>query len=521
MKTTSLLLSAALLAAVGLLAFPSVQPAAGSPQGDAAAATEDVLHMLDGRVLRGRILAEDASRVDFEYRDPASGITARLSFAKSEVGIIERGVPAAAAPRPGPALKPAPASPPRVKDHEQSLHHRPGEAVYETPARTYGVRRGGASEALPMLYVIPMKGQMGTDIHVDVYREMVSDIRTVAPDYLVLKMHSIDQENRTVNRISTIEWDLTGSPHLDMYRELVHLFHDDLRDVKQALWIEDSLGVSSVIALAWDRLFIRPEGHLGGAGAAAINFVAVKGDANMFGKFREAYMAWLRGFAEYGDLDIRLVDAMVRPGVAMSATWKGREVEWRLDDTGEYLVDAGACKLCSACNGSSPDDCQRWSGTICACNNLTFPAKLAEDLLVVDGVAEDLDDVALLLGLREYRVAKGNAEAIFEQHRQGWRASADACVEWLRDFEQYLGWANGDETLKYLGLAKGRLEKVLAAMQRYGAVELRMLQEFGITPFALQTQIEVLKEQIRALQQGGGRRGGGGGAGRGGGMGGG
>jgi hypothetical protein len=361
--------------------------------------------------------------------------------------------------------------------------------------RTFGVRRG-EDATLPLLYVIPMKGQMGTDINADVYREMLADIRAVAPDRLIIEIESRDSEERTVNRVKPEDRGLHSSTFLDMYREIVHVFHDDLRDIPQSVWIRDSQGVSSIVALSWGSIYMQPGARLGGLGRVAVNFLAVQGDANMFGKFREAYMAWLRGFAEYGDLDTVVVDAMVIPGKKLSATWKGRRVEWKLSDEGEYLVDGS--------DGST----------------VSFNAKTAEDFILSDGTAESLDDLALMLGFREYRLAQGKAESIFEGHREGWRRSLDQCTEWFRDYEQYLGWANGDETLKYLGMAKGTLEKVLRAMERYKAVEVRLLMD-GVDKFSLVTEIEVLKERIRALQQGGGGGNRGGGNSRGGGMGGG
>jgi hypothetical protein len=57
-------------------------------------------------------------------------------------------------------------------------------------------------------------------------------------------------------------------------------------------------------------------------------------------------------------------------------------------------------------------------------------------------------------------------------------------------------------------------------MERYKAVEVRLLMD-GVDKFSLVTEIEVLKERIRALQQGGGGGNRGGGNSRGGGMGGG
>ncbi|MHC4273698.1 MAG: hypothetical protein ACYSUR_08525, partial [Planctomycetota bacterium] len=56
--------------------------------------------------------------------------------------------------------------------------------------------------------------------------------------------------------------------------------------------------------------------------------------------------------------------------------------------------------------------------------------------------------------------------------------------------------------------------QIIKAMERYRAVEIRWQRDFGVTKFALEIQVEQMKEQIRALKQGrGATRGGGAGGG--------
>ena len=85
-----------------------------------------------------------------------------------------------------------------------------------------------------------------------------------------------------------------------------------------------------------------------------------------------------------------------------------------------------------------------------------------------------------------------------------------------------MGWANGEDAVKYLGSAKGNLEKIVRAMRSYPAVEARWEKDFGMSRMRLEIMIEQMKEQIAGMRNRGrnGRGGGGGGSGRGGGLGG-
>ena len=77
--------------------------------------------------------------------------------------------------------------------------------------------------------------------------------------------------------------------------------------------------------------------------------------------------------------------------------------------------------------------------------------------------------------------------------------------------------AGGGETLKWTGRAKRDLQQIIRLMERYKAVEIRWQTDMGQTKFALEIQVEKMKEQIRALKSSRRTGGGGGGGGYGGG----
>ncbi|MBT8486315.1 MAG: hypothetical protein KJO43_12100 [Phycisphaerae bacterium] len=442
------------------------------------AVTEDVLVMNDGRELHGTIIEERPDAIVFQVVDAASGIRTKVTYFRSEIAEIHEDIVREA-----------------VAETKQPTRRRVSTSEPEDePVRTFGARRADAgNENLPSFYIVPMKGQMGTDVNTDVYKDMVDDIRDHDPDILVIEMECFDEADMLYSLVGREEQGLTD---FDEFRKLINLFHDELGDIRQVMWVKDSVGVSSTVALAWDELYMAPQARLGGLVKLQEIGFEKWADDDVRGKMTAAFMSWVKGFLEYGGYSLMLADAMVRPQYTLSGRWQGREVIWTLDTDGDYIVD------------DSDEE------------TAEFRAKSAEDLCISDGTVENLDDLALLLGMREYRVLDGGGETMFEDYQESWRRTLENCKTWLLDYEQFLGWANGEDTLKYLGQAKGRLEKVLAAIERYNAVEVRLGMEAGIRKFDLITLIEQLKERIRALRQanrGAGRGGGGRGIGGGGG----
>ena len=468
-------MNVALIATIVALFTPTTNQALA--QADDDQNTEDILYLVDGRVLHGQIISETKDEVVFNITvNRKANLFAKMTFSMTEIESIERDVSFD-----GQIDQAA-----KKKKTHRSLSY----SEDDTDKRGFGrLRASSDAEDVPSFYIVPMKGQMGTDIHAELYKDLIDDIREVNPDYIIIELKCQDSEDRLYTRWGDEEEGFHGSTYLDVYRDLVNIFRDDLRDIPQVMWIHDSMGISSVLATAWENMYMKPEARFGGIASAAANFANVA-DVEVHAKFREAYMAWLKGFAENGKYALEIIDAMVRPEFTLSASFKGREVVWELSRNGEFLVDGNE------------------KATV------YFRAKEAEDLLISDGTAETLDDVALLMGLREYRVVDGRSHEVVERYTKGWRRSLVNCKALWNDYGMHLGWASGDETLKWLGRAKRDLENILKAIDRYEAVEIRLLEDMSLKRFDLVTLIEVLKERIQALKKGqrggGGRRGGGG-----------
>ena len=450
----------------GSIGLMSTQAATGLPVPD------DILFFEDGREWHGQIIEETDDTLVFLLQTSGS-ISTRMEISKSDLlqpGGIVRGVAEEASSRSKVDVPPSPV--------------KPGTPAEETH---FGTRRSEVVDAsLTTFYVVPMRGQFGTDCHLDVYEKMVDDIRDQSPDYLIIEIDCKDDEEEGIwNQHDSAE---ESTMDTDMFRLMADLFHDSLRDIPQVCWVKDSQGMSSLIALSWSELFMHPEARLGGVAKAAAMFENVKSDANKYGKFREAFMGIMKGIALNGRRmnTSELVDAMIRPEVFLSATWEGRAVHWLSSKNGEYLVDGNDKAV------------------------VEFNAKRAEDFFVSTGTAEGLDDVALLLGIREYHVINGKSEDIYEGYVTDWRRAMERAREAYEDYQQYLGRATGEDELPYVSRAKRELETMRSIIERYPAVKIRL----GMDIRQLDQMIMQLKERIIALRQRD-RNGRGGGGGRG------
>lgn len=430
--------------------------------------TEDVLYMLDGRELHGHILSETSTSVVFELVNRRLHLKTRVTLSKDDIGKYDRGVPIDGAQQAG--------------------------AAAEKPADTGGSRSTSrrtsapeSAEPVPVIYVVPIKGQMGTDIHPDIFKKVVEDIHEQNPDVVIFELDSSDYPDLLIPEAEDSR-ETRGVFMMEEFRELVEMLKGELSDVRQVMWVEDSVGFSSMLALSWGELYMTPEARLSGLRSVIDTSGADKwSDADVRAKMSAAYTAFVKAFLEYGGYSMEIADAMLWPENTLSASFRGREVIWSPNMQGEFVVDSDGEKT------------------------VAFRAKTAEDLLISDGTVENVDDLAFLLGYREYELVGDKGRNLLERYVDQWHKAFEQTKEWYADYNQHLSWASGAEQLKWLGRAKRDLEQIISAMKRYKAVEVRWQTDMGTTIFELEILVEQLKEQIRALKQGSGGYGGGGG----------
>jgi len=477
LRTTRTLALAALVGGLGVLAMPTVTSGSTAMITTVAEETEDVLYLRDGRVLRGKILEEDQFQIRFEVVDRKLDLRTKLTIFRDDVIRIER---------------------------DQAVKTEAGDAGAGDDAS--GGEAGQAGDAqkeidpsVPKLYVIPIKGQMGTDVRPEVYDEIIEDVKAADPDCIVFELdcdafdYNAIEDGQGIARGHRLEY-----YNFEEYRELATSLKNELSDYRQVMWIKTSRGVSSILALAWNEIYVTEGGLLDG-----LYFIdAITGgwqDDDVRAKMQAAFSGIVKGFMELGGHDLDLGHAMMFPEAKLSCSFKGREVLWHLDDTsGEIIVDQS-------------DEA-----------TAAFTAANARDLGIaeemVQGAEDDqFSDLAFLLGYREYQRVGENGVKLVNEYIEDWRAMYDHAEQLWRDYQQYRGWAQGEDTVKYLGRARGSLEKILAAMRRYKAIEMELERNYGLSIVQLELMIEEIRNTIRDIrnQERNRGRGGGGGGGRG------
>ena len=343
------------------------------------------------------------------------------------------------------------------------------------------------SDRAPVVYVIPLFGQMGTDIHPEIYEDVIKDANEIDPDLIVFHLKSADIDtNFHIQNDDRREFGLWQN--MEMYRDMMTELKSELpRDAEQIMWIEDAVGPSTLLALGWPRIYMSEDARLWGLNAVQ-RFADGWDDPDVRAKMYAAWVGIASGFAEAGGHPLELTRAMIEPPAVLGVTFDGRDVVWKGDLKDTIWTVDGSTEQVARFNSDS-----------------------AENVMLSQGTAIDLNDLMFLLGYREgaYERADSGKE-IVEEYIEDWRRAFARCESLNKDVRDRLSGG----TIQDLGAAKGYLEKILSAARRYPAVAARLERDYGITIDGLTLQIEQIRKQItdnrrngRSGRSGGSKRG--------------
>ncbi|MCH2154044.1 MAG: hypothetical protein MK089_11955, partial [Phycisphaerales bacterium] len=395
------------------------------------AVAKDIIHTSDGRVLHGEIVGETERQIIFRYEDPALGIKTNIRLPKSAIEKIERNV------------QPAPT------EQEEAASGTPADAGSDAPATSAVETNSSDSSAATKFYVVPFKGQVGTDITARIYEDIIEDIKEKRPDVVILELSSSDIEDVfSEGAVDIIEGEYKPQERNDWDKKNMQgirlMFNDDLpRDIDQVIWVKDAVGSSSVLAMAWPDMYMSPEAKLGGMDAYVRMYRNAAGDAHVAAKFGDAAFGWLKGITDYGiDPDDpnesrdKLIEAMAKPEKKLSVSWMGRKPWWRATTNGDKVIDP---------SDKAAAMLEAWQ---------------CEDFCLSDGTAETLDDLAVLLGERQYQLVEGIAAELVQKHHDEWRAAWEKAVKAYADFQMWMGRVNGPNALGNLRKAESSLRRL-------------------------------------------------------------
>ena len=321
-------------------------------------------------------------------------------------------------------------------------------------------------EKITSVYVIPMIGQMGTDVNEIQMEDVIEDVLEHNPDLLIMRIKSADIG--TNYHLPSYDKKERGMMKLEEYRDMIRQLQNTLGHIRQVAWVEDCVGVSTLAAFSWPEMYVSPEGRLWGM-QMLFDGAQNWSDADVREKMEEAWEGIGRGFLEmggHGEFSRELGSALIDPTKTLSADFKGRKVIWRPDTKGTWLIDDSDKKV------------------------PLFDAETAEDTLLSDGIVESLDDLMFMLGYREYEPITTGQEMI-ETYKKNWRRSYEACLTNLADIQAGRFGGSNDQLRQLLG-QKRLWEEILRHMRRFSAVERRLEQEAGLTKDRVELRIDVV-----------------------------
>ena len=332
------------------------------------------------------------------------------------------------------------------------------------------------AEKLKSVYVVPFKGQFGTDIHPACYEDILKDLEAKRPDIIIFELESAD-----IDRVEYMGEDprdagvFSAASDDTMMRKLLRDFKDKHGYAQQYMWVRDSVGYGSLLAFSWPNMYMAPSARLFGLSRVASFWTRVE-DPEVRAKFREAAVAIINGFLSSGGYDLKIGEAMLRPEMLLSASYKGRKIEWREDTKGHWVVDGR-------------DDA-----------TAGFSAESAEELGLSKGSADSLDELLFVLGIREFDRVPDDGETLHKKYVDEWRKAYDQCGKLIEESNVAQEDAQSANPKGNLNKAKSALSRVLGLMKKYPPLEVRLQME-GTSILAVETELLRLNEQIRALSQ--------------------
>jgi hypothetical protein len=354
--------------------------------------------------------------------------------------------------------------------------------------------------------IIPMQGQMHTDINHTVFASVVDRIKTLDPDLIIIEIFSRDWRSDWIQMMGQGNPWYQDPDELNRHYvakdliDIVKVFNLQLKGIKQVAWVKDSAGPSTMLALSWSTLYMSPDARLQGTFQATRQAYSIK-NVDTRGKILEFNQAHSEYLANAAERNTALLRAFIDPPEKLSGTWVGQKVRWQNDTDGDFIVDDG--------NGVP-----------------RLTATLATEVGISRAVTPTRNAVLLAEGIREYHtVGQDITDEILRQNVE-WRSDYDKLLEAMSRAEIYMDLANGEQTAKYLRNQMNSYKKALRILnnspgythpwiQPLGVALRSSRSQPGIDAKTLERWIEQIEERLQQLRDNdGGGRGGGGGGGR-------
>jgi hypothetical protein len=356
----------------------------------------------------------------------------------------------------------------------------------------------------PSVLIIPMEGQMHTDINHTVYANVADRIKALNPDLIIVEIFSRDWRSDWIQMMGQGNPWYQDPDELNRFYiaedllDIGKVFSVELKGIKQVAWVKDSSGPSTILALSYPTIYMSPDARLQGTYAATRRSYQIK-NVDTHGKILEFEQVHIEPLANYANRNSALLRAFIDPVELLSGSWDGKGVIWENNTNGDFIVDNG--------NGVP-----------------RLSATQATEVGISRAVTPTRDAVLLAEGIREYHiVGQDITDEVLGQYA-AWRTDYDKLLEAMSNAEIYMDLANGEQTAKYLRNQMNAYKKALRILDKSPGykgghplgVALRSMAKPRIDAKTLKQWIDQIEEQLKQLRNNddGGRGGGGRGGGR-------
>ncbi len=410
-----MLTAAALLGVCGVATFAPAQPAdkpTGKPaekQDNSKLQKRDLVIFNSGKQVEGVVLEETDASVKMLVI--VGTLRSETTYNKSEILDIKRN-----------AFEAVAETTPDSKSGTTKTEEMPVASGTPTDPTKYTDMEGKAIPAgATRVYVVNFTGEFGRDVSRKPVSEVVDDLARAKPDVIIFQFNesfSHHQEEIPADFAQVGSEDfITGA--MVKTQEIDTLITKRLRDdpafaykPKIVAWVKKALGPAAFLPFVFHDIYFTSDAHHGGVGGLDA-LLEGRGDEVVRQKQRSLRLAWVKGLAEEGGHDMRIMKAMCWGDYILSYRIVGGQVEFeeKMPPSPEWflLKDDGAVNKDHA---DSMQDIVRMKGN----DFLTLDARQAYDIGFSNGTADTLDELLGKMGItRNYSQLKGKSGVILKE----------------------------------------------------------------------------------------------------------
>ncbi|MGH7131049.1 MAG: hypothetical protein ACREJO_03795 [Phycisphaerales bacterium] len=350
------------------------------------------------------------------------------------------------------------------------------------------------------IYIINLRGEFGRDVARIPFRDIMKDVKKAKPEIIVLRFdNQFSFQGEARQEFQTADAD-AAFKLMDTCAQIGVMLTDEIRDdpdwkvntpsgkPRLVAWVNKAMGGVAFLPFICPEIYYTTPAMHGGIGY--LEYTRSFADRVVREKWYGAMLGRVKGIANKGGHDERIVLAMARADYVLSVSYVGGKPVFREDLGGEdILTNDGSLEE----NADSMEDIVRFRGK----NVLTLRSDVALRIGMSSGTVDSLDDLIFNLGVsRNYEVVKGRSDKILQE----WSKDVDEAEhEFYKLWNKYREVQVNGETVAIRNQQRGQqinlLTQVAKMLERYAeSINPRAIRG---APAQWETRIAIMIEEIK------------------------